>query len=298
MKPAPFKYYAPITVEEVLTHLAEYGDEAKVLAGGQSLVPTMNFRLAQPSVIIDLNRVSELFYIRAENPNELRIGAMTRHRELERSSLVCKQTPLVYETMPYIAHPQIRNRGTVGGSIAHADPAAELPAVMIAVNARFRVRSQSQERWIPADEFFLGLFFTALEPQELLVEIAMPTLSPRSGWAFREIARRHGDYALVGVAVVVTLDHNNQCQQARITFLSVGDGPVEAAQAAQVLIGQNPMAEAIAAASEMAAIKEIDPPSDIHASAAYRRHLAKVLTEQALTQAFERAQDFSPQSSL
>lgn len=291
MKPAPFKYYAPTTIDEVLTYLVEYGDEAKILAGGQSLVPTMNFRLAQPSVLIDLNRVNELFYIRSENSNELRIGAMSRQREVERSSLVSERAPLVFETMPHIAHPQIRNRGTIGGSLAHADPAAELPAVMTALNARFRLCRHGQERWVASNEFYEDLFTTALEPEELLAEVAVPGLPPRSGWAFREIARRHGDFALVGVAAVVTLDAKKRCEKGRIVLLSVGNGPVEAEQAGKGLMGEQLKPEVIRAAAETAAAKDIDPPSDIHASADYRRHLAKVLIEQALTQAFQRAQD-------
>ena len=289
MKPAPFKYFAPGTLEEALTHLAEYGDEAKILAGGQSLVPTMNFRLAQPAVLIDLNRVEELFYIKTENSAGLKTGAMTRHQELEYSKLILEKSPLIRETMPHIAHPQIRNRGTIGGSLAHADPAAELPAVMIALDAEFLLRGQKAERTIAAKEFFLDLFFTALEPEELIVEITLPSLPKNSGWAFREIARRHGDFALVGVAAVVTLDEKSKCEQARIVLMSVGNGPVAAVQAQQALIGQKPTAEAIRAAAETAAEKDIDPPSDMHASVDYRRHLAKVLTEQALTQAFERA---------
>jgi carbon-monoxide dehydrogenase medium subunit len=289
MKPAPFQYYAPTTVEEVLTLLNEHGYEAKVLAGGQSLVPTMNFRLAQPAVIIDLNRISELSYVETETPGELRLGAMVRQREAERNSLFSGRAPLVYETMPYIAHPQIRNRGTFGGSIAHADPAAELPVVMSALGARFKVRRLNDQRWVSVDEFYLGMFTTALEAEELLVEIAIPPLQPRSGWAFREIARRHGDYALVGLAAVVTLDSSTRCQDARIVFLSVGDGPVQAPEAVKVLVGEIPSEETIRAAAETAANVDIDPGNDIHASAVYRRHLAKVLTAQALTQAFERA---------
>ncbi|MCH7681315.1 xanthine dehydrogenase family protein subunit M [candidate division KSB1 bacterium] len=289
MKPAPFKYFAPTSVEEALSHLTEYGDEAKILAGGQSLVPTMNFRLAQPAVLIDLNRVEELFYIKNENSGGLKIGAMTRQQEMERSKLILEKSPLIHETMPHIAHPQIRNRGTVGGSLAHADPAAELPAVMLALNAEFRLRSQQGERKIAANEFFIDLFFTALEPEELLVEISLPSLPKRSGCAFCEIARRHGDFALVGVAAVVTLDQKSQCKQARVVLMSVGNGPIAAEQARQALIGQKPTTEAIRAAAESAAEKDIDPPGDMHASVAYRRHLARVLTEQALTEAFERA---------
>lgn len=289
MKPAPFQYYAPSTVEEVLSLLSQHGYDAKVLAGGQSLVPTMNFRLAQPAVIIDLNRIPELSFVKPEDAGGLHMGAMARQREAEHNPLFAERAPLVYETMPHIAHPQIRNRGTFGGSIAHADPAAELPAVMSALGARFKVRKVSGERWVPVDEFFSGMFTTALAPEELLTEIIIPPLPSRSGWAFREIARRHGDYALVGVAVVVTMDDNNCCRQARIVFLSVGDGPVEAREAAKVLVGETPSEETIRVAAETAAGVDIDPGNDIHASATYRRHLAKVLTVQALMQAFERA---------
>lgn len=289
MKPPPFEYFAPTTTAEALELLSQYGYEAKPLAGGQSLIPTMNFRLAQPGVLIDLNPISELAYIRPDEPGGLRIGAMTRQRQVERDPLIAERAPLLGETMPYIAHPQIRNRGTFGGSLAHADPAAELPAVATALDARFCARSQAGERWIPANEFFVSLFATALEPDELLVEIALPPLAPRTGWAFTEMARRHGDYALVGVAAVVTLDERGHCQAAKLVFLSVGDGPVEAQQAANLLIGQVPNAEAIRAAAETAATADIAPNGDIHASAEFRRHLAGVLARRVLTQAVERS---------
>jgi carbon-monoxide dehydrogenase medium subunit len=269
--------------------MAEYGDEAKALAGGQSLIPTMNFRLAQPEVLVDLNTIPDLAYIRPAEAGGVSIGAMTRQREVERSSIVAERVPLVHETMPYIAHPQIRNRGTFGGSIAHSDPAAELPAVITALKARCRVRSRSDERWLPADEFFTGLFETALEPEELLVEVALPLLPPRTGYAFAEVSRRHGDYALVGVVAVVTLDKNEICQQLRLVYFSVGDGPVEARQAAATLQGQKLTAAAIQAAAETAAGTDLDPPGDIHASAKYRRHLAKVLARQVLEKAATRA---------
>jgi carbon-monoxide dehydrogenase medium subunit len=290
MKPAPFEYYAPTTVEEALAHLAEHGYAAKVLAGGQSLIPMMNFRLAQPSVIVDLNSVSELFYIRPDENGGLRLGAMTRQGEVERDPLVAERAPLVHETMPLVAYPQIRSRGTFGGSIAHADPAAELVALSMALNGRFLLRSQAGERWVPADEFFVGLFATVLEPDELLVEVALPPPPPRSGGAFQEITRRHHDFCMAGVAAVVTLqDDSDRCKQARLVFLGVGDGPVDARQAAEMLVGQVPTPEAIRAAAEMAASAEIDPGSDIHASAEYRRHLANVLARRALEQAFGRA---------
>jgi len=288
MKPAPFKYYAPTTVEEALVHLAEYGYDAKPLAGGQSLIPLLNFRLAQPSVIVDLNNVSELFYIRPDN-GDLLIGAMTRQAQVEHDPLVAERAPLVHEVMPQIAYPQIRSRGTFGGSLAHADPSAELVAVNIALNGRFRLRRQAGERWVPADEFFVGLFTTALEPDELLVEVALPPMPPHSGWSFLQITRRHHDFCIAGVAVLVTLDNKNRCEQARLVFLSAGDGPVTARQAAEMLVGQAPTPELIQAVAEKAAEDEIDPGSDIHASADYRRHLAKVLACRTLTQAFERA---------
>ena len=289
MKPSPFRYYAPTTVEEALAHLAEYGYDAKVLAGGQSLIPMLNFRLAQPSVLVDLNNVSELFYIRPDENGGLLLGAMTRQRQVEHDPLVAERAPLVHEVMPEIAYPQIRTRGTFGGSLAHADPSAELVAVTMALNGRLRLRSQAGERWVPADEFFVGLFTTVLEPDELLVEVALPAMPPRSGWSFLQITRRHHDFCIAGVAAMVTLDDKDQCEKARLVFLSAGDGPVNARQAAEMLKGQAPTPEAIRAAAEKAASDEIDPGSDIHASAEYRRHLAKVLARRALEQAFERA---------
>jgi carbon-monoxide dehydrogenase medium subunit len=289
VKPAPFEYYVPTTVKEALAHLAEYGWDAKALAGGQSLIPMMNFRLAQPSVLVDLNNVSELFYIRPDENGGLRVGAMTRQSQVEHDPLVAERAPLIQEAMPQLATPAIRSRGTFGGSIAHADPSAELVAISVALDGRFRLCRQAEERWVLADEFFVGMFTTLLEPDELLVEVALPPMPPHSGWAFLEVARRHHDFALVGVATVVTLDDRNRCKRVRLVLFSVGDGPVLARQAAGALIGQAPTPEAICAAAEIAATADIDPGSDIHASAEYRRHLANVLSHRALEQAFERA---------
>ena len=288
MKPAPFDYFSPATVEEALALLDEHGGDAKPLAGGQSLIPAMNFRLARPAVLVDLNRIADLAYVRAA-PGGVAIGAMTRQRAVERSDDVARAAPLLAEAMPSIAHPQIRNRGTLGGSIAHADPSAELPAVMLALDAQFRAKSATGERSIPAGEFFKGMLETALAPGELLVEIAVPRLPASSGTAFLEMARRHGDYALVGVAVVVTLDPRGRCQEAKLSLLSVGDGPVLATEAGKVLAGQSPSEELLRAAGDAAATRDVDPPSDIHASAAYRRQLVAVLTRRALARAFERA---------
>jgi carbon-monoxide dehydrogenase medium subunit len=289
VKPAPFAYRRPETLDEALAIFAELGSDAKALAGGQSLVPAMNFRLARPEVLVDLNRLDPLAYIHETPEGGLRIGAMTRQRSAERSPVVASRASLLAEAMPWVAHPQIRNRGTVGGSLAHADPAAELPAVMIALDARFVLQSSTATRTVPAQDFFTGILSTALEPNELLTEVRLPPSSARTGTAFMELARRHGDFALVGVAVAMVLDKGGECRSARIVLLSVGDGPVLATRAMAALVGSVPTAPRIEEAARLAAETEIDPPSDIHASSAYRRHLAKVLVRRALTRAAERA---------
>ncbi len=288
MKPAAFDYHAPSTVEEALGLFEGYGGDAKPLAGGQSLVPTMNFRLAQPTALIDLNGINELFFIR-EDEDGLRCGAMTRQRAVERSALVQRRAPLLHEAMPHIAHAQIRNRGTIGGSLAHADPAAELPALAVALDARMYVRSVTDARWVAARDFYVGLFATAMLPEEMLVEVAFPTMPPGSGWAFDEVARQHGNYAMCGAAAVVVLDDKGAVENLRLVFLSVGEGPVEAEQAAAVLVGEQPTIEAIRAAAETAATRDIDPVGDIHAGPAFRRHLSRVIAERVLIRATERA---------
>ncbi len=314
MKPAPFQYHAPTSREEALSLLVEHGYEAKILAGGQSLVPSMNFRLAQPGILIDLNRIDDLFGIHATEDGGLRIGAMTRQRDVERSTLVQSRAPLVYEAMPYIAHPQIRNRGTFGGSLAHADPAAELPALMLALGAQMRVerfadevetkdegrrtkddgqsiqnpKSKIQNRIVPVDEFFLGLFTTALEPEEMLVEVLIPPLPVRTGTAFEEVSRRTGDYAMVGACATVTLAEDGTVAGSKLVYFAIGEGPVLATSASEVLQGVAPNEEAIRAAAE-SVDADIDPSTDIHATAAYRRHLARVLARRVLGRAVERA---------
>lgn len=289
MKPASFEYYSPRTVEEALTHLAEYGYDAKVLAGGQSLVPMMNFRLVQPSVLVDLNNIPDLAFINPDENGGLRFGAMVRHHQVEINPLVEERAPLLHETMPNIAYPQVRNRGTFGGSVSHADPSAELASVSVVLDGKFRLRSQNSERWVPASEFFIGLFTTVLEPDELLVEVSLPSMPARSGWSLMEVARRPHDFAMAGVAAIVSLDEDGRCEQARMVFLSAGDSPMVAHQAAESLEGQDPTREAIHAAAEIAASEEIDPSSDIHASAEFRRHLANILCRRVLEQAFRRA---------
>lgn len=298
MKPASFEYLAPDSLDAALEALARHGWDAKLLAGGQSLIPVMNFRLAQPAVLIDLNRVKDLDRIHPEEAGGLRIGAMTRQRSLERSARVAERAPLLHEAVPFIAHPQIRNRGTLGGSLAHADARAELPAIAVALRARLRLQRAGGERQVEARDFFAGLLTTVLEPDEILTEVVLPPMPARSGWAFQEVARRHGDYAQVGLAAVVALDDAGRCREARLVYLSVGDRPVEAREAARLLegaaisgegIGEG-IDEAITAAADKASRDEMDPTGDIHASAGFKRHLARVLTRRVLRQAFARAQ--------
>ena len=289
MKPPPFEYYAPTSVEEALAHLSKYGYDAKPLAGGQSLIPMMNFRLAQPSVLIDLNNIPELAYIRPDEDGGVLLGAMSRHKTVGNDALIAAKVPLVHEAIKNIGTPQIRTRGTFGGSLSHADPSAELAAVSVALKGRFKLRNQKEERWIPASEFFIGAFTSALEPDELLVEINLPSQPEHSGWSLMEVGRRHNDFALIGVAVVVELDGKGICNQARMVFLSAGDRPMEATQAVELLIGQKPSAELIQAAADKAASTDINPGGDIHATAEFRIHLAEVLSRRALHEAFKRA---------
>jgi carbon-monoxide dehydrogenase medium subunit len=290
MKPAPFEYFCPDSIDQALDLLSEHGDEARILAGGQSLVPAMNFRIQQPAVLIDINRVPDLDYI-LEEENVLRIGAMTRERQLEFSDLLSQQAPLLHESVPFIAHPQIRNRGTIGGSLVNADPAAELPALMLALNARLKVRNNSQERWIEAPEFFIGMFTTALEADEILLEIALPVMAERTGWSFMEVAPRSGDYALMGVAALVTMGEDGKCEGAKLVYLNAGDGPLEAKEAANILLGEKISDDLIQSAAEHGSEHEITPFGNVHASPEFQRHLAQVLTKKTLTQAVRRAEE-------
>src|SRR5687768_8318471 len=290
MKPAPFEYHAPDSLDEALFILHNSAGDSKLLAGGQSLVPAMNFRVVQPSALIDLNRVPELGYIH-EDKGHLRIGAMTRERHLESDVSIIKQIPLLHEAAPFIAHPQIRNRGTIGGSIVNADPAAELPVLMLALNARLKARNASNERWIDASDFFTGMFSTALEPDEILVEIELPFMPAHTGWSFMEVAPRAGDYAMMGVAALVTLDENGKCAGAKLVYLNAGEGPVDAKEAAQILQGGMLSDELIESAAAHASEKEINPFGNVHTSSEFQRHLANVLTKKALKQAAQRAGD-------
>ena len=288
MKPAPFEYHAPASLEQALDLMSRHAGEAKVLAGGQSLVPAMNFRVVQPGMLIDLNRVAELSYIREEG-DVIRVGSMARERHLEFDASIAKRTPLLHEATPFIAHPQIRNRGTIGGSIVHADPAAELPVLMLVSNARLKARSVSAERWIDAKDFFVGMFTTALDLNEILVEIELPYMPPRTGWSFMEVAPRAGDYALMGVAALVTLDEAGKCKSVKLVYLNAGEGPVDATEAAKLLEGGTLTEPLIESAAAHASEKEINPFGSMHASVDFQRHLARVLTKQALKKAVQRA---------
>jgi len=286
VKPAAFDFHRAASLDDALILLAEH-PHAKPLAGGQSLIPAMNFRLSRPEALVDLNAVRELAGIQATAGGGLLIGAMTLHATVERSADVQRLAPLLAEAMPHVAHPQIRNRGTLGGSLAHADPSAELPAVALALNATFVVRSRARERRVDAVDFFTGLFVTALDPGELLIAVEIPPRAVRSGHSFLEVARRHGDFALAGVAAELSLDADGRIASARVGLLSVGDRPVLASSTA-ALVGRE-ATPAIFASVADAVREEVDPPSDIHADARYRRHLAGVLTQRALAIAAQRA---------
>jgi CO/xanthine dehydrogenase FAD-binding subunit len=286
MKPAVFQHVAPTTVDEVLSLLKEHAPDARVLAGGQSLVPLMNFRLSCPSILIDLNMIEDLAYIR-DDGDVLAIGAMTRERTIENNDLVRRFAPLLFEATGHIAHLPIRSRGTIGGSLANADPAAEYPAVSVALDCEMVIRSARGERRVKARDFFVGLLTTALEPSELLVEIIVPKAQPRSGSAFVEIARRHGDFALAGVAAHITYvgDHVAAVHAAAC---GVGPGPVRLSDAEEIIM-RDGLNEATARRAAKAAAAEVDPSDDLHATAGYRRHLTGIMASRALLRAGERA---------
>jgi aerobic carbon-monoxide dehydrogenase medium subunit len=289
MKPPPFEYHAPRTIDEVLDLLAEHGDEAKVIAGGQSLVPLLSMRLARPAHLVDVNDVEGLAGIH-DGDHHVRLGATTRERDAEQSALVRDRLPLFAEALPLIGHVSIRNRGTIGGSIAHADASAELPAVAVAMEADVIARSTRGERVVAAQDFFDGHFSTVLADDECVVEIRVP-VGPPAGWAFDEVARRHGDFALVGVAAMVALD-GGKIGEARLCFMGVGDRPVRVRSAEQLLVGVEPSSAALADAAREG-VRDLEPASDIHGSSEFRRHLAEVTARRALTSAVSNAGDLS-----
>ena len=288
MRPPPFSYADPTTLDEAMGVLAGHGDEAGILAGGQSLMPLLNFRLARPAVILDINRIAELDYIEPRDGG-LEIGALTRHRAVEQSAPVREACPLLNEAIGHVGHVQIRNRGTIGGSLAHADPAAELSAVVTALGGRLRLRSARGERVLGADAFFVGHLTTAIGPDEMLVAVAFPAWPPGTVSCFVEFSRRQGDFAVVGAGAVLAMAEDGRVERAGLALTGVGGRPFDgAAIASEGLRGAAPDEAAVRAVAERVA-RAVEPDSDIHAPADYRRHLAGVLTRRALLGAVRRA---------
>jgi aerobic carbon-monoxide dehydrogenase medium subunit len=285
LKPAAFGYVDPETVGEVLDVLAEYGSEARLLAGGQSLVPLMNFRLARPSLVVDLNRVAGLDRIDEEPDGSLRIGAMVRQQTLECWAAERQTWGFLARALALIGHAAIRTRGTIGGSLAHADPAAELPAVLLCLDGEVIVRRRDRLRVIAAANFFRGPLTTALEPDELLVEVRFKAPPMRGGWAFEEVARRHGDFALVGVAACAGRAESGELADVRLALFGVADTPLRAIEAERSLQGKTgPSTSSLDEAVRLAA-EPLHPASDLQASGAYRARVARVLVRRALASA-------------
>jgi len=287
VKPAPFGYHRPATIAEAVALLDALQDDVKVLAGGQSLVPLMNFRLSVPAELVDINGIAELTGHDVTG-DVLRLGALTRHHELERSATVRGAAPLLALAAPYIGHPQIRSMGTLGGSLSHADPAAELPGIMLALDARMVAASARGERIVPAAEFFVSHFTTALEPDELLTAVEVPVAAERTGHAFLEVAARYGDFALVGAGAAVTVDDDGAITEARIGCTSVAPTPVRAAAAEELLRGATPDADVLAEVERVVA-GALEPTPELKASAAYKRRTAGVLVARAVRQAWREA---------
>jgi len=280
------EYEAPATAAEAVALLAEYQDEASVLAGGQSLIPLLALRLARPAVLVDINGLSELAGVSVAD-GRVAVGAMTREYVAEESEVLAEAVPLLAAALPLIGHEAIRSRGTIGGSLAHADPAAELPAVARALDAEFVVRSRSGERVIQAADWFEGYLATARQPDEILVEVRFPAAGPGAGVAFHEVARRHGDFAIVGLAVALTLS-DGAISDARLAFSGVADVPVRGADAEDLLVGERPSAELFEEAARRATAG-IDPPADLHGSSEYRKKVAATLVRRGLRAAVDGA---------
>jgi carbon-monoxide dehydrogenase medium subunit len=280
VKPAPFAYHRPAALGEAFDLLDRYGDDARILAGGQSLVPALNMRLATPAALVDINRLPGLAAIRAEG-GDLAIGALARHEAVERSPLVATRAPLLAAAMPHVGHVAIRSRGTIGGSLALADPAAELPACAVALDATIVAARRDRRRSIPAAEFFRGVYSTALEPGEILAEVVIPVRpGPAWRWHFDELARRHGDFALAGIAALARLE-GGAIHDLRLVFFGVGAAPVRARAAERALMDAAGKPDAMDAARR-ALDGDLDPPGDVHGSPALRRHLAGVLLGRAI----------------
>jgi carbon-monoxide dehydrogenase medium subunit len=288
MKPAPFSYHCPDTLGEAVSTLAAFGDEAKVLAGGQSLVPVMALRLGRFGHIVDLGRVSALTYVR-DGGGSVEVGAMTAQAAAGRDPVVAGSVPLLARAIPFIGHFQIRNRGTVGGSCAHADPAAEIPAVAVTLDAEMEAAGPERTRRIPAAEFFTSTYTTVLEPDEVLTALRFPVWPDRSGFAIREFARRRGDFALAGALCGVTLDAGGRIERAAIALLGLGAVPVRALQAEQAITGAAP-GDLDMTEIGLLAVADTDPPDDVHATSAYRRRVGAAMAAQVLAAAVAEAQ--------
>ncbi len=286
MIPSAFEYYAPESLEEAITLLSKHGDQAKVLAGGHSIIPLMRFRFATPTHIIDINKIGDLDYIKESNGNLL-IGALTREVELEQSELIKSKYPLLLDTTLTIGDRQIRNMATVGGNLAHGDPANDHPATMIAFGAEIVATGKDGERTIPVDDFFKGLLTTALKPDEILTEIRIPAAAKNSGGAYEKIKRKAGDFAVAAVAVQLTQDDSGKCTKAGIGLTNVGPMPIRASDAQKALEGKkiddSVIAEAAAKASEACS-----PSSDLRGPKEYKVALIKELTKRAIGRALER----------
>lgn len=286
MKPPVFDYVAAKSLDEATSQLAKYGDDAKVLAGGQSLVPMLNFRLARPKVLVDINGIKGLDALDLKKDGSVTIGALTRHATIEMSSAVRERHPLLTAAAKEVGHLAIRNRGTFGGSLAHADPAAEWPMIALLLDANIKTRGGSGGRTIKAKDFFVTYLTSAVEPTEVVTEVELPALPANTGWALQELCRRPGDFALAAVAATVTVN-GGKCSDARLSMCGVGPTPMRASSAEKLLKGQALNEEAFKKAGA-AAKKDCDPSNDVHASAEFRRHLVDVLTQRALKEALER----------
>lgn len=287
MKPPAFTYHDPSALDEAVALLATYGGDAKLLAGGQSLIPLLNMRLAEPAHIVDINRLPEMAYI-LEVDGGLAIGGLTRHRDVERSALVHRHCPLLAEAVILVGHAAIRSRGTIGGTLAHADPAAELPGVLLALGGRVRAVSRRGSRTVAAADLFVDQMLTSLRDEEVLVEAWFPVVPEHSGAAFVEVSRRHGDYALAGVGAQVVFDRTGTIAAAHLALIGVGGTPVRASAAEALLVGERP-GEALFRAAAARATGGLEPAADMHGSADYRRSVASVLVERALQAAAGRA---------
>ncbi|HEX9878659.1 MAG TPA: xanthine dehydrogenase family protein subunit M [Candidatus Binatia bacterium] len=287
MKPPRFEYHDPRSVQEAVKLLGEQPGECKILSGGQSLMPLLNMRLVRPKVIVDINRIQELNYVRPWN-NGIAIGACVPLQAIETNSLFAQRIPILREAVRQIAHPQIRTRGTVCGSIAHADSAAELPALALALDAEMVATGPSGTRTIPASDFFVSYFTTSLGSNEILTEVRFPGPPQGMAWSFMEVSRRHGDFALVGAVTGLAVDSNRKAATAaRLVYFGVGPTPIRVQEAEQALMGQPPGAAAFKAAAD-AVSRSLDPDNDLHASAEYRRAVAGTLTRRSLEQSWHK----------